>query len=123
MIEWFVETMRGRQSDWLKARKYIFEAANSSFKEMMQGYDAFVPYMDKIDDPSILIGTAKDSVGKEVPVRIATSEIHRNWLITGGTGSGKTSFITSVFARALEHGYGIGLVDCKEGFFDMVIKI
>jgi hypothetical protein len=122
MIEWFVETMRGRQSDWLKARKYIFEAANSSFKEMMQGYDAFVPYMDKIDDPSILIGTAKDSVGKEVPVRIATSEIHRNWLITGGTGSGKTSFITSVFARALEHGYGIGVVDCKEGFFDSALR-
>jgi hypothetical protein len=122
MIDWFVETFRGRQSDWIKARKYIKEAANSSFKEIMQGYDAFVPYMDDVEDPSILIGTAKDSLGNDVPVRIATSEIHRNWLITGGTGSGKTSFVSSVFARALEHGYGIGLVDCKEGFFDSALR-
>lgn len=122
MIEWFVETFRGRQSDWIKARKYIVEAANSSFKEMMQGYDAFVPYMEDVSDPSILIGISKDSLGNEVPMRIATSEIHRNWLITGGTGSGKTSFVSSVFARALEHGYGIGLIDCKEGFFDSALR-
>src|SRR5262245_33480746 len=122
MIDWLVETFRGRQSDWIKARKYIAEAANSSFKDIMQGYDAFVPYMEEIHDPSILIGTGKDSLGNEVPVRIATNEIHRNWLITGGTGSGKTSFVASVFARALEHGYGIGLIDCKEGFFDSALR-
>ena len=122
MIEWFVETFRGRKSDWRKARKYLADAANSSFKEIMQGYDAFVPYMDEIPDPSILIGTAKDSLGNVVPVRIATNEMHRNWLITGGTGSGKTSFVTSVFTRALEQGYGIGLVDCKEGFFDSALR-
>src|SRR5262249_24385107 len=122
MMEWFIETFRGRQADWIKARKYIAESANSSFKEIMQGYDAFVPYMDEVSEPSILIGTGKDSLGNEVPVRIATSEIHRNWLITGGTGSGKTSFVASVFARGLEHGYGIGLIDCKEGFFDSALR-
>jgi hypothetical protein len=121
-MEWFVETFRGRQSDWTKARKYVAESANSSFKEMMQGYDAFVPYMHEVSEPSILIGTGKDSLGNEVPVRIATGEIHRNWLITGGTGSGKTSFVASIFARALERGYGIGLVDCKEGFFDSALR-
>lgn len=121
-FDWCVETIRGRQSDWIKARKYVAESARSSFKEIMQGYDAFVPCMDEVSEPSILIGTAKDSLGNEVPVRIATDEIHRNWLVTGGTGSGKTSFVASVFARALEHGYGIGLVDCKEGFFDSALR-
>jgi hypothetical protein len=122
MIDWFVEALRGRQSDWIKARKYIAESARSSFKEIMSGYDEFVAHMDEVSEPSILIGTGKDSLGNEVPVRIATDEIHRNWLITGGTGSGKTSFVASVFARALEHGYGIGLVDCKEGFFDSALR-
>src|SRR5215813_1055324 len=113
MIEWFVETFRGRQSDWVKARKYIAESANSSFKEIMQGYDAFVPYMDEVSEPSILIGTAKDSLGNEVPVRIPTDEIHCNWLVTGAPGSGKTTFVTSAFVHALKHGHGVGFLDCK----------
>ena len=78
MIEWFVETLRGRESDWIKARKYVAEAANSSFREIMQGYDEFVPYMDAVSDPSILVGTAKDSLGNKVQVRVATDEENDN---------------------------------------------
>src|SRR5262249_5366053 len=109
-------------SDWIKARKYIAEAANSSFKEIMQGYDAFVPYMVEVSEPSILVGKAKDSLGSEIHVRIPTNEIHRNWLVTGATRSGKTSFVTSVFARALEHGYPMGILDCKNDFFDATLR-
>jgi len=122
LFNWIVEKARTQEADRGKAQKCLLDAANTNFRELMQGYDAFVPYMNDIKDPSILIGRAKDSIGNDVPVRISTGEIHCNWLVTGATGSGKTSFVTSVFAHALSHGYPMGVVDCKSGFFDSALR-
>jgi len=114
--------MRRRSLDRAKAQEHVRDTAESSFRQIMGNHDAFVAHMERIKEPSILIGTAKDAVGSEVPVRIGTQEIHAHWLITGGTGSGKTSFVTGVFSRAVEHGYPVGVVDCKSGFFDSAIR-
>src|SRR5262249_54874325 len=122
MFQWIVEKARTQASDREKAHSYLNEMANKNFREVMQGYDAFVPYMQRVSDPYILIGTAKDSLGNDVPVRLATDEIHANWLVTGAPGSGKTTFVTSVFVHALEHGYPMGILDCKNDLFDSALR-
>src|ERR1051325_8291698 len=122
LLNWFVEKFRTEGADRAKAHEYLAQAADKNFCELMQGYDSFVPYMCAVQDPSILLGTTKDSSENKLQVRIATDEIHRNWLVTGAPGSGKTSFVTSVFASALEHGYPIGILDCKNDFFATALR-
>lgn len=122
MTDWLVEFMRNRGSDRAKARDYIAQESESSFRETMKDYDAFVPYMESVSEPAILIGTTKDSMGRNVPVRMSLDEIHCHWLIQGGTGTGKTSFVTCVLSRALGERYPMGVVDCKSGFFDSAIR-
>jgi hypothetical protein len=122
LFNWIVEKARTQGADRAKAHNYLSQVSDENFRELMQGYDAFVSYMREIQDPSIVIGTAKDSLGNNIEARIATDDIHRNWLITGAPGSGKTSFVTSVFARALGHGYPIGILDCKNDFFGTALR-
>lgn len=122
MFNWIIEKARTQGADRDKAHKYLLEMEDAKFRDLMQGHDDFVPYMEKVKDPSILIGTATDSFGQGVPVRIETDKIPANWIVQGGVGTGKTTFVTSVLARAMEHDYPIGVVDCKEGFFDAALR-
>jgi hypothetical protein len=122
MTDWLVEMLRGRQSDRAKARQYLAESADASYRATMKDFDSFVPFMRQVRDPSILIGTAKDSTKNDIAVRIAIDEINRNWLVTGSTGSGKSSFVTSIFKGLLGLGYPVGIVDCKANFFDDTLR-
>src|SRR5262249_43432092 len=122
VLNWIIEKARTQGADQVKAHQYLSKSADENFRDIMRTYDAFVQYMEQVSDPSILIGTARDSLGQDVPVRIPTNEIHRNWLVTGASGSGKTSFVTSVFVQALEHGYPMGILDCKNDFFDTALR-
>lgn len=117
-----MEIFRNRERDRIKAREYLAQQAEASFRELMKDYDAFVPHMESVRDPSLVIGTARDSVGTEVPVRLGMKEISGHWLIQGSTGCGKTSFVTSVMSQILSKGYPVGVIDCKSGFFESAIR-
>lgn len=86
------------------------------------GYDDFLPHMSRVGDPSILLGTTEDSAGKPVPVRMPLDDLATHLLITGATGSGKTSFATWLLASAMRNGLPVSSLDCKSGFHDLVLR-
>ncbi|MFI5398502.1 MAG: hypothetical protein ACHQ9S_23475 [Candidatus Binatia bacterium] len=114
--------MRGRMRDREKARAHVVDAATAVYRDAVGDHDAFARAAKKIDGPSFLIGTARDSMGTPVPVRLPMDALSVHWLVQGGTGTGKTTFVTSFVAWALAHGVPIGVVDCKSGFFQSVIQ-
>jgi hypothetical protein len=122
MLNWIIEKARTQGADQEKAHQHLSKSAKENFRNIMRGYDAFVQHMEKVSDPSILIGTAKDSLSNNVLVRIPTNAIHRNLLITGATGSGKTSFATSIFCQAVGQNYPIAVADFKSGFFGIALR-
>src|SRR5215470_20081106 len=110
--------IRGTDLDRAKARDYLADRFNETFRVAVAEYDTFVSHMLKVKDPALSIGTAKDSAGSEIPVRIGFKDAACHWLIQGSTGAGKTSFATHVLAEMLSHGRPVGVVDCKSGFFE-----
>jgi hypothetical protein len=117
LFQWGLERWRGRGRDEAEARAYIAEQASAVFREIMADYDVFVDHLAAVPEPSVLIGTTRDSTGTEIPVRLPADELYTHWVVQGGTGTGKSSFMTSIVSRALREGAPIGVIDCKEGFF------
>lgn len=121
-LQWGLERWRRRGRDEVKARQYVTAEASSVFREIMADYDVFVEHLRTIPDSAVLIGTARDSRGTEIPVRLPAEELYTHWMVQGGTGSGKTSFMTSVVTRALRERTPIGVIDCKSGFYDAALE-
>jgi len=122
MLQRWIEIMRGRARDRYLARTQIADEAARVYRDAVGDHDAFVDAAEKIDGPSFLVGTARDSMDTPVPVRLPVEAIPVHWLVQGGTGTGKTTFVTSFVAWALTHGVPVGVVDCKSGFFQVVIR-
>jgi hypothetical protein len=122
LLQLGLELWRHRGRDERQARQYVALQASSAFREIMADYDVFVEHLEAIPEPAVLIGTTKDSEGREIPVRLPADELYTHWLVQGGTGSGKTSFMTSVVSRALRERTPVGVIDCKSGFFDAALQ-
>jgi hypothetical protein len=122
LTQHLLELWRRRGSDEAKAREYVAYQASSAFREIMADYDVFAEHLAEVPDPAFLVGTARDSAGREVPVRLAADDLFTHWLVQGGTGSGKTSFMTAVVSDAMRQGLPVGVVDCKSGFFDVALS-
>src|SRR5262249_89689 len=122
LLDQLTGIIRGTDLDRAKAREYLMEKFNETFREAVAEYDMFVPEMLKVKEPSFFLGTAKDSLGNEIPVRIGFKDAACHWLIQGSTGSGKTSFATHVLAEMLSQGRPVSVVDAKSGLFDAAIR-
>src|SRR5215470_7509413 len=114
--------IRGTDLGRAKARDYLAQRFNETLREEVAEYDTFVSHMLNVKEPALSIGTSKDSLGNEIPVRLGFKDAACHWIIQGGTGSGKTSFATHVLAEMLSQGRPIGIVDCKSGFFDAAVR-
>jgi hypothetical protein len=121
-LQWGLERWRRRGRDEVKARQYVAAEASAVFRETMADYDTFVEHLAEIPDSAVLIGTARDSGGNEIPVRLPAEEICTNTLVQGTPGSGKTSFMISIVSRALREGAPVGVIDCKSGFYDAALE-
>jgi len=117
-----MEMFRGRARDREKARAHVLDAAMAVYRDAVGDHDAFACAAEEINGPSFLVGTARDSMGTPMPVRLPVEALLAHWLVQGGTGTGKTTFVTSFVAWALIHVVPIGVVDCKSGFFQAVIQ-
>ena len=84
-------------------------------------YDAFVEVARQLKEPAFTVGTAHDSRGDEIPIRLGVNDLPPHSLIQGGTGTGKTTFVTGFVAWTLGHGVPVGVIDCKAGFFDAAV--
>jgi hypothetical protein len=121
MLERLLAHSRGRPIDEAKARSYVRDQATAAFREALGEFDAFVPHVRRVAEPAVHLGTARDSAGTTVPLRLAHEELAAHALIQGATGSGKTSFATWLLAEALRVGFPTGTIDCKTGFHDEAI--
>ena len=122
MLQRWIEAVRGRARDRHKARAHVVDAAAAAYRDAVADHDAFARAAENITGPSFLVGTANDSMGTPVPVRLPVYAMLVHWLVQGGTGTGKTTFVTAFVAWALAHGVPIGVVDCKSGFFQAVMQ-
>jgi hypothetical protein len=121
-LQWGLERWRRRGRDEIKARQYVTAETSLVFREVMADYDTFVEHLAEIPESAVLIGTARDSAGNEIPVRLPADELCTNWLVQGTPGSGKTSFMISVVSRALREGAPVGVIDCKSGFYEAALE-
>ncbi len=120
-LERWIQVARGHARDRQKARAEVARASARVFREAVGDYDAFVTTsQDK--ELALQIGTAGDAAGKMVRLRLSPDDFAAHWLVQGGTGTGKTTFVTSCVDWALSVRRPIGVVDCKSGFFHMVLQ-
>src|SRR5262245_14325302 len=122
LVDRLTGIFRGTDLDRAKAREYLTEKFNETFREAVEEHDTFVSHIQKVKEPALTLGTAKDSLGSEIPVRLGFKDAACHWLIQGSTGAGKTSFATHVLAEMLSQGRPIGVVDCKSGFFEAAVR-
>lgn len=121
-FERLVEALRGRGRDRQKARIVVADVASAAYREAVADYDAFVDVAKRVQEPSFTVGVAEDSSGTPVAIRLGIPDLAAHSLVQGGTGTGKTSFVTGLVAWALRNGVPIAVVDCKSGFFESAIE-
>ena len=121
LIRW-IELTRRRSVDRRKAQAYSAAVADAEFRAAMADYDSFVDVAGAVVEPAFPIGTAKDSAGDAIPIRLALDSLAAHWLVQGSTGVGKTTFAGSLMAWSLGQQAPIGTIDCKSGFFQSAIR-
>jgi len=122
MIDWLVEAIRGRRADQAKARKYLADKADETFRQTVAEYDTFVSHMRNVKEPALTIGSAQDSIGNKIPARLELKDASCNWVIQGTPGSGKSTFATHLVAEMLSQGFPCGIFDFKAEFFDAALR-
>src|ERR1041385_129308 len=86
-FEWLVETLRRPHRDRAKAHAYLIAQDSGAVHEDAAAYDAALADTSTVRSPSVLIGTASDSLGQRVPVRLALATTERHTLVLGSTGA------------------------------------
>src|SRR5262245_36309414 len=100
MAQWWMERMRSRSADRLTALAAVEKRAAAELRETVGDYDAFVEPARAIRE-GLLLGTATSSAGEEIPIRLAWGEEYAHWLIQGAPGTGKTTWVESIFRQEL----------------------
>jgi hypothetical protein len=121
MPQWLIEALRKRSADKAKALRAAADVRSSEFRRLAAAYDVFVPPAESIRD-GILLGTAEASDGRAVPIRLGWGDEYAHWTVQGGTGSGKTSWVSSILFQELSRGRPFGLMDCKGDLFHSMIR-
>ena len=121
MIRW-VERLRRPILDRQKAQALGEEQTGAVFRSAVGNYDDFVDVARHVSDPVFLVGTAQDSRGNPISVRLPREALAAHWLIQGATGMGKSSFAILLVMSAVAHGLPICTVDCKAGFFEATLR-
>lgn len=121
MIQWWIERFRDRGRDEAEAVEAVSKMSQEALREALADYDAFVPEAKAVKD-GLILGTATSSAGEEVPIRLPWDEEYCHWLVQGGTGTGKTTWISSVIRQEFASARPVGVVDCKGDLFEIAIR-
>jgi hypothetical protein len=122
MVQWWIERLRDRRADQAKSVAAVNERAGAEVRRALADYDAFVGPMRAVKD-GLRVGTATSSTGEDVPVHLAWGEEYAHWLVQGGTGTGKTTWVGSLLRQELEGGRPIGVIDCKGDLFRLALRL
>jgi hypothetical protein len=121
LLQRWMEWLRTGERDQTGAVRAVTERAEREVREAVAAYDAFVEPARAVTD-GLHVGTANSSQGEQVPIRLPWGEEHSHWLVQGGTGTGKTTWITEIFRQELVAGRPVGLIDCKGDLFDAGLR-
>lgn len=122
MVQWVIEMLRNRQKDQTTALHIVRQSAESAVRASMTEYDAFVASAKSVHD-GLLLGTARSSDGEEIPIYLPWGNEYAHWIVQGGTGAGKTTWITSLLAQKLRNlPPCVGTVDFKSDLYDASIR-
>lgn len=121
MLEWLASGLRTRSRDQVEALRAVKAASDRDLRHALADYDAFVPHARSIKE-GLLVGTGETSSGERVPVRVPWNEEFCHWLVQGGTGTGKTTWIASILRQELAAERAFGVLDCKGDLFEAAIQ-
>src|SRR5437867_7897548 len=120
--QWLIEMLRDRDADRQKALSLMAERAEEEFRHALGDCDAFVEDAQAIDD-GLLVGDARSSTGEEIPIRLPWGDEHVHWIVQGGTGSGKTTWISCLLRDELLAHRSFGVIDCKGDLFEAAVQL
>jgi hypothetical protein len=95
--------------------------ASAAIREELADYDAFADGQETAER-GLLLGSARTSGGRDVPIRLPWGREHPHWLVQGAPGTGKTTWIASLFRQELAAGRSVGVVDCKGDLFEAAVQ-
>ncbi|MBI3825648.1 MAG: DUF853 family protein [Candidatus Rokubacteria bacterium] len=122
MLETWARLMRSRGSDEERALRGVRGRAEREVREALAGYDAFVRDALSIEE-GLVLGTARSATKEEIPLRLPWDAEYAHWLVQGGTGTGKTTWVASLLAQELEAGRPFGVLDCKGDLYAMALRM
>jgi hypothetical protein len=122
MLERWSGFLRDRGADHRRGYQAVQGKALDTYRKAMAEYDAFVPHARAVSE-GLLLGTATDSSGEEIPIRLALDDDYTTLLVQGTTGSGKTTWIASLLGQELSAHRGVGVIDAKGDLFDTAIRL
>jgi Type IV secretion-system coupling protein DNA-binding domain len=121
VIQWAVERFRNRWRDEAKAVEIVRAMSQEARRSALADYDAFVPDAESAGD-GLLLGTATSSAGDDIPIRLPWNDEYCHWLVQGGTGTGKTTWISSIIRQELMSARPVGVIDCKGDLFEKSVR-
>lgn len=120
VADWLT-VLRGETRDRNVARRRIVADAQAHYRATVESHDDFAAVQSQITEPAFPVGTARDSFGNAVSIRLPVPSLGTNWLVQGSTGAGKTSFAMGLVAWCLAKNLPIGALDCKDGFYSAAL--
>jgi hypothetical protein len=110
--------IQGRATDRRRALRYVVEKSTAESRLAAQEQQAGLRRFTA--DDGLLVGTSTSEPG--LPVRLPWGQENVHTVIQGATGSGKTSYQTSLFSQRLPRGF-CGCFDAKEGFYQGALRV
>lgn len=108
--------LRDSEVDRRRALGVIRALSERDLKAARAAHDAFVKPNEQLSD-GLLIGTARSSDRREVSIRIPWNDEFAGFLIIGGSGAGKSFFLTSLLRQSIQADRGIGCIDFKSDLY------
>lgn len=117
----FLLRLRNARRDGQRARAYDRRRGRVALMGALRESGEFIAHLDRLPREGLPVGIV-DTPHGEVLLQVAREGLLAHLLLIGATGSGKSTFATSVVGWGLRHGLPVDVIDCKAGFFDAGLR-
>lgn len=103
------------------ARLYHPPASGRSHHNLLIAPVTRTPAVDRMGG-DLLLGEGRDSRGRNSQVRLRSEDLLRHCLVTGPTGTGKTTFLANLAGELIKAGMGITVIDPHGDLVNSIAK-